>query len=65
MLQCEFARYRGVAPKTVRQWRQRGQIVMHHPGTLGELIDFEASDRALDELRPRSYRGGVASQKPD
>jgi phage terminase Nu1 subunit (DNA packaging protein) len=57
--QAEFARLRNVAPPTVTQWKLRGKIVMD-----GLLVDVEASD-ALLAKRPKRYRGGTASQKPN
>jgi phage terminase Nu1 subunit (DNA packaging protein) len=51
----QYARHRGVAPRTVSDWAERGILIWR-----GGRVDVEASDAVLN-ARPAKYRGGVAT----
>lgn len=57
--QREFAKLRGVTPKSVQIWKSRGLIVFAPVGG----VDVEASEKLLD-ARPEVFRGGKVASKP-
>lgn len=57
--QVEFAKRRGVTPKTCQIWRHQGLIVFAPSGG----VDVEASEKLID-ARPETFRGGKVKPKP-
>jgi hypothetical protein len=57
--QREFAKLRGVTPKSVQIWKQRGLIVFATSGG----VDVAASEKLID-ARPDVIRGGRTKPRP-